>query len=172
MTPVTEHPPAGATLPGPVCAGRENIRPANVAVNIPVAPRLPCAAAAADAKSSMPLDLDQLVRRCMGRVDLAERLLASFQERLPVEVAQIQECLAAGDVTRLARLVHQFKGTTANVSAHELHGIAVRMEHAAQAGQCEIVTCCLTEVVQAWQRFQQFRQSQPAPAGAVGPRRT
>ena len=172
MTPITEHPPAGATLPGSVCAGRENVRPANVAANIPVVPRLPCAAAAADGKSSLPLDLDQLVRRCMGRVDLAERLLTSFQERLPIEVAQIQECLAAGDVVRLGRLVHQFKGTTANVSAPELHGIAVRMEHAAHAGQCETVACCLTEVAQAWQRFQQFRQSQPAAVVAVAPRRT
>lgn len=168
MTPITEHPPVGATLPGSGCAGRENVRPASVAASIPVVPRLPCAA---DAGSTLPLDLDQLVRRCMGRIELAERLLTSFQERLPVEVAQIQECLAASDPVRLARLVHQFKGTTANVSAPELHGIAVRMEHAARAGQCDVVAGCLTEVAQAWQRFQQFRQSQPVAAGAVAPRR-
>ncbi|MBA4020587.1 MAG: hypothetical protein C0483_25800 [Pirellula sp.] len=169
MTPISEHPPAGATFPGPVCAGRENVRPASAAATIPAVPRLPCAA---DARSCLPLDFDQLLRRCMGRVELAERLLASFQERLPIEVAQIHECLAASDAVRLTRLVHQFKGTTANVSAPELHGIAVRMEQAAQAGQTETVACCLTEVAQAWQRFQQFRPSQPAAAGAVAPCRT
>ena len=59
MTPITEHPPVGATLPGSGCAGRENVRPASVAASIPVVPRLPCAA---DAGSTLPLDLDQLVR--------------------------------------------------------------------------------------------------------------
>ena len=168
MTPISEHPSTGATLPGAFCAGRENVRPVSVAVSLPVVPRLP---SANDAGSSLPLDFDQLVRRCMGRVELAERLLASFHERLPIEVAQIQECLTACDVVRLARLTHQFKGTTANVSAQELHGIAVRMEHAARAGDCEAVAGCLTEVAAAWQRFQQFRQTHPA-AGAAAPRRT
>lgn len=98
MTPISEHPPVGATLPGSGCAGRDNVRPASVAASIPVAPRLPCTA---DAGSTLPLDLGRLLRRCMGRVELAERLLASFQ-RMPIEVAQIQECLAASDLVRLA----------------------------------------------------------------------
>lgn len=32
----------------------------------------------------LPLNYGQLVRRCMGRIELAERLLASFCQRFPV----------------------------------------------------------------------------------------
>lgn len=96
----------------------------------------------------------------MGKVELVERLLNSFEERLPKELAQIQESLAAADLSRLARLAHQFKGTTANVSVPELQSIALRMDDAAQRAQFAAVADCLREIEHAWNRFREVRQAQ------------
>ncbi|MGC3971653.1 MAG: Hpt domain-containing protein [Pirellulales bacterium] len=116
-----------------------------------------CPAATAAAEHPTPLDYPQLVRRCMGKLELVERLLSSFEERVPKELVAIHDSLAAGDVPRLARLAHQFKGTTANVSAPELQAIAVRMDGAAREGRFPAVAQCLNDITAAWQRFQQAR---------------
>src|SRR5438045_1571986 len=80
----------------------------------------PADAATGDAK---PLDWELLVRRCLGRIDLAERLLKSFESRFPAELAQIEECLGNGNAADLARLVHQMKGAAANISAMDLYNL-------------------------------------------------
>lgn len=103
-----------------------------------------------------PVNLEQLVRRCMGRIELAERLLKSFETRFPEDLSKIEECLAQDDATGMSRLVHQLKGAAANISAPELYAILVRMELAVRGQQPEIAHNCLAEVHQAWDRFQQF----------------
>src|SRR5687767_10019565 len=85
--------------------------------------------------AAQPLDFAQLVHRCMGRIELAERLLASFESRFPVDLSQVEQCVREGDATKLARLVHQLKGSAANVSAPELHAVMSRMEEAVRADQ-------------------------------------
>lgn len=103
-----------------------------------------------------PVDLEQLVRRCMGRIELAERLLKSFESRFPVDLSKIEECLANDDASGLARSVHQLKGAAANISAPELYAILARMEQAVRGQQSAVAQECLEEVHQAWDRFQQF----------------
>ncbi len=103
-----------------------------------------------------PVDLEQLVRRCMGRIELAERLLKSFETRFPEDLTKIEECLAQDDATGMSRLVHQLKGAAANISAPELYAILTRMEQAVRGQQPDVANNCLEEVHQAWNRFQQF----------------
>jgi HPt (histidine-containing phosphotransfer) domain-containing protein len=109
----------------------------------------------------LPLDLDQLVRRCMGRIELVDRLLASFEDRFPKELSQIEECLVTGDVEHLARLTHQLKGAAANVSASSLHAITTKMEESARAHQLDDVVTCLTDVRLAFDRFKVYKASIP-----------
>jgi HPt (histidine-containing phosphotransfer) domain-containing protein len=116
------------------------------------------------ARRPAPLDYGQLVRRCMGKVELVERLLASFEERVPKELSQIHDALAMADVPRLSRLAHQFKGTTANISAPEMQAIAACMDKAAREGRTSDVGAHLTDVEQAWRRFQDFRAQQTRKA--------
>jgi HPt (histidine-containing phosphotransfer) domain-containing protein len=117
-----------------------------------------------------PLDYELLLRRCMGRIDLVERLLKSFDDRLPKELAQIDECLAAGDGERLARLAHQLKGTTANISASAMLAIAAEMEEAARAKQFDKVVAGLAEIRQAWEQFKDYKASLPRVEGATSVR--
>jgi HPt (histidine-containing phosphotransfer) domain-containing protein len=104
-----------------------------------------------------PFDVQQLVRRCMGRIELAERLLASYESRFPDDLFKIEACLAADDSAGLARLVHQMKGAAANVSAPHLYNILARMEQAVRDDQPETTGQCLEEVQEVWERYLQFK---------------
>lgn len=106
-----------------------------------------------------PFDVQQLVRRCMGRIELAERLLASYESRFPDDLFKIEACLAADDSAGLARLVHQMKGAAANVSAPALYSILSRMEQAVRDEQRETAGQCLEEVQEVWERYLQSKSS-------------
>src|SRR5205085_12588475 len=82
-----------------------------------------------------PLNFDQLVMRCMGRLELAQRLLASFERRFPLELSQIEQSLETGDLPTFVRQAHQLKGASANVSAPGLHAILKRIEEAGRVEQ-------------------------------------
>lgn len=110
-----------------------------------------------DSRKELPLDLEQLVNRCMGRLDLVERLLASFEVRFPNELSQIEQSIDAGDVDHLVRLVHQLKGASANVSARGLYSILVNMEEAGRANQLEGAAAYLPEVHCAWDQFKGYK---------------
>jgi HPt (histidine-containing phosphotransfer) domain-containing protein len=107
----------------------------------------------------LPLNLEELKRRCMGRMDFAARLLASFENRFPAEVAEIAKCLELQDVAGLARLVHQLKGTTANICAPSLNQIVQQIEELVQAGQLTDIPRRLALLDSEWQRFIVFKQS-------------
>lgn len=121
---------------------------------------------AATEDGQLPLDFDLLVRRCMGRIELVDRLLTSFEDRFPRELSQIEECLAAGDIERLTRLTHQLKGTAANVSAPRLLAIATKMEETARARQLEEFDGCLSDIRSAWDQFKEYKASLPRVLGA------
>jgi HPt (histidine-containing phosphotransfer) domain-containing protein len=126
----------------------------------PVA-RTPAATSPAQTLAPVPLNYAQLVRRCMGKVELAERLLASFEQRFPQELAEIENCVSAFDGVKLTRLVHQLKGTAANVSADVLHAIVSRLEDSARNNHFDQVTAGLVDVRAAWAEFQNYKSSLP-----------
>jgi HPt (histidine-containing phosphotransfer) domain-containing protein len=123
-------------------------------VALPAAPREP----------SPPLDRRQLINRCLGRIELAERLIASFQTRFPNEAGQIERALSEGDEPNLIRLIHQLKGASANVSAPMLHALLTRMEQSARGGDRQAVAASMSELYDAWDQLKHYLE-----AGATSP---
>jgi two-component system, sensor histidine kinase and response regulator len=115
-------------------------------------------------EAAPPLDRRQLINRCLGRIELAERLIASFQTRFPNEAGQIERALAEGDEPNLVRLIHQLKGAAANVSAPALHALLTTMEHSARNGDRPAVVESMSGLYRAWDQFQLFLE-----AGATSP---
>jgi HPt (histidine-containing phosphotransfer) domain-containing protein len=111
------------------------------------------------ARADSPFDWEQLVRRCMGRIELAERLLNSFESRFPEDLSKIEEALLENDSAGLPRLVHQLKGAAANVSAPDLHSILARMEEAVRSAQRDIADECIDEIHVTWDRYVQSKSS-------------
>jgi HPt (histidine-containing phosphotransfer) domain-containing protein len=104
-----------------------------------------------------PLDRDLLTRRCLGRLDLVDRLLKSFESRFPGDLSRIEDCLQANDFEELSRLVHQAKGAAANISAPELHSNMSRLEQALKMNHPEMTSTCLADIHRAWDRFLEFK---------------
>ena len=63
------------------------------------------------------------------------------------------------DSAGLARLVHQSKGATANVSAPALYAIMAKMEQAVRTNRLDDVGAYLALAYGAWDRFQEYARS-------------
>jgi HPt (histidine-containing phosphotransfer) domain-containing protein len=114
---------------------------------------------ASESTDRVPLNLEELHRRCMGRLEFAERLLASFEKRFPVEVLEISKSLEDGDVPRLARLAHQLSGTAANICAPTLLQIMQKVEETIRQGQLAETARWLARLKPEWERFTEYRAS-------------
>jgi HPt (histidine-containing phosphotransfer) domain-containing protein len=162
-----------ATLPGEVLTGHTD-----QSIALPATASKPADYDAVNANP--PLNFDQLVMRCMGRLELAQRLLASFERRFPLELSQIEQSLETGDLPAFVRQAHQLKGASANVSAPGLHAILKRIEEAGRVEQLDRIAAGLAELRGAWNEFQQYKSncvSEPTQPGQAcdvnsGPRQS
>ena len=99
------------------------------------------------------LDLDKLLHRCMGNMDLVQRVLAKFQHRLPAELAELEQAFADNNAEHVARVAHRVKGTAANISAEELHRTAATITELSRAGRLVELGKYLTQLRSDWQRY-------------------
>ena len=100
---------------------------------------------------SVLLDTDELLARCMGNIEFAERLLTKFQGRLDEDIAELEAAMQAEDLDVVARVAHRIKGASANVAAHDLQKRAGEIEQLARQR-------CLTDIpAQLEADFRQLR---------------
>jgi signal transduction histidine kinase/DNA-binding NarL/FixJ family response regulator len=67
--------------------------------------------------SSLPIDIDLLMDRCMGDAKLAEDMLLLFDQDLPRQIEQLRQELRNHDASAVSDLVHEMKGISGNLSA-------------------------------------------------------
>lgn len=111
---------------------------------------------------------EQLLRRCLGKLEFAQRILERFLGVLPLELQDLENAHRSGDVVCMARTAHRLKGATANVSAHRLHSLMAEIELLSRERQTDE----LDELLQRAQReaallirsVEQWRRSSPAEA--------
>ena len=106
-----------------------------------------------DREPRPPLCLDELVQRCLGRIELVERVLAKFQQRFGVELELLERELRADNVDEVARVAHRLKGTSANVGAPGLLAVAADIEEQARGRQVAQIPASLEQLRREWDRF-------------------
>jgi HPt (histidine-containing phosphotransfer) domain-containing protein len=94
----------------------------------------------------------------MGRLDLAERLLANFELRFPKEIEQLEQYLADQNAPRVALLAHQLKGASANMSAPFLEQLLHEIEELARGNSLTDIQEKMCQLQIEWQRFVECRQ--------------
>jgi HPt (histidine-containing phosphotransfer) domain-containing protein len=77
------------------------------------------------------IDRESLAARCLGNVQLVERLLKRFTEQLEEDLTTLAEALKGCDAETFRQVAHRLKGTSANVEAWGLHECAKEAEEAA-----------------------------------------
>lgn len=83
------------------------------------------------------LDVQQLLDRCLGSLELAERCLVRFLQKLPEEVECLRQYFECGDDGALAQAAHRLKGSAATVAAVSLSRAAAALERWARGDDTE-----------------------------------
>ena len=78
------------------------------------------------------VDVRGLLERCLGNLDLAERVLARFEERFDEDLSQLEEAVRAENAEAVARIAHRLKGASANTGARRLAQRAAGIEELAR----------------------------------------
>ena len=99
------------------------------------------------------LDVDALLDRCLGDLQLAQRVVNKFLGRVPEELSQIDESILAGDAEKTARLAHGLKGAAASLSADSLRQLATGLEDASRTEQLDAARDSLSRLRNEWNRF-------------------
>jgi signal transduction histidine kinase/CheY-like chemotaxis protein/HPt (histidine-containing phosphotransfer) domain-containing protein len=87
---------------------------------------------------SAVIDRPSLLKRCLGKPDLADKLLAKLHARLGTDLNEIKAAVDAGDSEQLSRCAHRLKGAAANLSAEPLRAVSAELEALGRSG--DIVT--------------------------------
>lgn len=85
-----------------------------------------------DPRIDSPLDVDELSARCLGRLDLVDKVLRRFHQAMDQELDELECALRAADASAIAGIAHRIKGTSLTVAAHGLTDCAEQLETAAQ----------------------------------------
>ena len=81
-----------------------------------------------------PIDYASLLRRCLGKRELAARLVRKLVEQAEQDVLAITTALQQNDAATLAASAHRLRGASANVSAEVLRRTAADLEALGHSG--------------------------------------
>jgi HPt (histidine-containing phosphotransfer) domain-containing protein len=115
--------------------------------------------ATAPAPPDKPVDVEDLLDRCLGRIELAERILQRFQSALEVDLQQLEAAVRATNTDEIAHVAHRIKGASLAVAASSLKDCAQSIEASATARRIEEIPVQLTKLKQERSRFNEFRVS-------------
>ena len=102
---------------------------------------------------SCVVDVDELLARCLGNLEFAERILAIFQDRCSTDLDDLERAIEAEDLERVAGITHRLKGACANAAAHSLCERISHLREAACGGENEDVSEQYRELRNDWDEF-------------------
>ena len=79
-------------------------------------------------ETTISIDRDQLLGRCLNDVDFTLQMLAVFCESAPRTARLLETAIAQGALTDARRHAHTLKGSAANLSIEHLRLEAARLE--------------------------------------------
>ncbi|TWT77127.1 Hpt domain protein [Posidoniimonas polymericola] len=87
------------------------------------------------------IDLDELLGRCLGNLELAESAVSAFLEEFPSNYQQLDAAASRFEPTTLAAVSHRMKGAARNIGATPLGDMLASLEQLVdEAGHNEIRT--------------------------------
>jgi HPt (histidine-containing phosphotransfer) domain-containing protein len=101
------------------------------------------------------IDRPSLLRRCLGKAELADKLLVKLHARLGADLYEIKTAADAGDCDLLGRCAHRLKGAAANLSAEPLRAVSADLEMLARSGNIGAARDALAKLKYESRRFLQ-----------------
>jgi HPt (histidine-containing phosphotransfer) domain-containing protein len=100
-----------------------------------------------------PANLQDLFQRCLGNLDLVERVLQSFEGNFEKDLDELEAALKARSLTSAAQIAHRMKGASSNVAATSLARELASMEELARNDQTTEAVARMGRLRDEWQRF-------------------
>ena len=80
------------------------------------------------------IDIDDALKRSLGDVAFLEMMFDELIQTLPDYLSAIQTAIEEGDMDRLNKSAHQFKGAAANLGAKDVSAAAFKLENIGKSG--------------------------------------
>jgi HPt (histidine-containing phosphotransfer) domain-containing protein len=74
------------------------------------------------------INVDELLARCMGNAEIAQRILLKFQERFGLDLEELEQALRGQDSEAITQAAHRMKGASANVAAPRIYKLVSEIE--------------------------------------------
>src|SRR5690606_371959 len=103
--------------------------------------------------SSSLIDADDLLRRCMGHRELADKLREEFRQQLEQDIEHLLECFQKGQTEDAYRRAHGLKGAAATVACKRVRDSAERLERAAKEGDLATADSQLRDLEECCRRL-------------------
>jgi HPt (histidine-containing phosphotransfer) domain-containing protein len=99
-----------------------------------------------------PVELEELLARCVGNMDFAQRVLDQFLSCFGDDIDRLERHFESHEPEELARIAHAMKGAAATVAAHALAHQIAGIEEMARAQRMDHISTRLAEVRDEWSR--------------------
>jgi len=99
------------------------------------------------------LEFQQLLDRCAGNLEFAERVLTRFEHQLGEELSQLEQLLGVENADELARRAHSLEGAAATVGATALQAAAADVETLAREDRLDLIASGLVDLQIEQSRF-------------------
>lgn len=87
-----------------------------------------------------PINLDLLLKRCLGDLEFMDTLLCELESTGESRVAEIAKHVEETDCHQTAEAAHALKGTAAVLGAESVHRLAANIEDLCRTGKLEGVS--------------------------------
>jgi HPt (histidine-containing phosphotransfer) domain-containing protein/CheY-like chemotaxis protein len=149
--PVVAHEPAATPVAAPSTLFSKKVDEP-VQAPTPAPPRPPPTVKA----PHPPIDVDNLLSRCMQDPDFARRTLEKFQIRALEDIEKLQKIAQQGDTAQIKRIANNLKAVSAHVAADSLRDIAFEIEQLSMAADLEKIVGQLKRLNDEAQRCAAF----------------
>lgn len=104
-------------------------------------------------QSSAALNYEELLARCMGNIEFAERVIEKFQSSFGQDLENLETGLQSEDAETVTTFAHRLKGSSASVGAHGLRQWAAEIEQLGRADRLPEARQPVRHLRREWSRF-------------------
>uniref|UniRef100_A0A7C2PA72 Hpt domain-containing protein n=1 Tax=Schlesneria paludicola TaxID=360056 RepID=A0A7C2PA72_9PLAN len=108
---------------------------------------------------SCTFDPWELLGRCLGKPELAARVLQRFERQLAEDLLRLEAAIGVQDYATAGGLAHRIKGAAANVAAHGIHEQAGQLETVLRMRMDEQLSATWQSLLAERDRFEESVQS-------------
>lgn len=114
----------------------------------------------------VPIDVEELIERCLGSIEFVDRILQKFHEHFEGELESLELCVGAQDAEGIVQVAHRMKGAAANAAAPALRERAAEIERLGRAGRLPEIPAQVAEMRERWAEFVERVESLELAAAA------